>query len=252
VNQKSVSAHSNAPDIETATKAYMDRFKGPVGDWLLSIQATGTRKLLPVAPSRILDVGGGHGQNIPTLQACGHQVTVLGSDESSSSLIRPFIDSGAVTFQSGSLVDMPFPENHFDVVISYRTVCHMDDLDTFVSELVRVVRNEVIIDFPSRASFNILYTVMFRLKKQIETNTREYHLFNQGEINQLFARHGFVQDGRFKQFFLPMALHRVIGVRILSVVMEKIFRFSGLTLLFGSPVLVRYRPGPGKAGGAID
>jgi hypothetical protein len=115
-----------------------------------------------------------------------------------------------------------------------------------------VVRNEVIIDFPSRASFNILYTVMFKLKKQMETNTREYHLFDQGEIDRLFADHGFVQDGRFKQFFLPMALHRVIGVRILSVMMEKIFRFTGLTFLFGSPVLVRYRPGPGKAGGDID
>ena len=246
MTEKNVSATPNAPDIETATEQYMSRFSGPVGKWLLSLQAAGTRKLLPATRSKVLDVGGGHGQNIGVISALGHPLTVLGSEGSSSSLIRPFIDSGDVTFQVGSLVDMPFPENHFDTVISYRTVCHMDDLDRFVSELVRVARNEVIIDFPSRSSFNILYDSLFTIKKQIELNTREFHLFSQSEIDRRFARHGFVLDRRYKQFFLPMGLHRVVGLRSLSSLLEKGFRITGLTTLFGSPVLARYRPGQGE------
>ena len=109
MTRKNVSAIPNAPDIETATEQYMSRFSGPVGKWLLSLQATGTRKLLPATRSKVLDVGGGHGQNIGVITADGHPLTVLGSEGSSSSLIRPFIDSGDVTFQVGSLIDIPFP-----------------------------------------------------------------------------------------------------------------------------------------------
>ena len=60
-----------------------------------------------------------------------------------------------------------------------------------MGELCRVAERMVILDYPDIRSFNMLYSLLFRLKKRVEGNTRSYILFNRRQIATAFAAHGF-------------------------------------------------------------
>ena len=186
----------------------------------------------------VLDVGGGHGQNIDIIQEMGHSVTILASTEQSLDPIRDKLVRQGIQYDVGSFLDFPYAENSFDVVISYRTLSHMDDPDRFVAELSRVARSQILVDFPSTASINILYKPAFWIKKKLEPCTREYQSFSVKSVGSLFAREKFKTQSVYKQFFLPMALHRMLRIYFISAISEKCFRAAGLTDLFGSPVIV--------------
>jgi ubiquinone/menaquinone biosynthesis C-methylase UbiE len=182
-------------------------------------------------------VGGGHGQNINTVIEQGHALTILGSKGSSIEMIQDAIDNNTISYNTGNFLALPYDDDSFDVLISYRTFSHMDQWENFIGELARVARSRVIIDYPSSCSFNILYNELFFLKKKIETNTREYNSYAPKIIEANFENNDFRLESQYKQFFLPMALHRMLDNRPLSESSESVFRFLKLTALFGSPVI---------------
>ena len=239
--ERAVTNHPNAPDFESSTHDYAKRFSGPVGEWFLKNQREATQNLLEGSSLSVLDVGGGHGQNIDAVLELGHKLTILGSPGSSTEMIQPEIDAGKITFISGSFLDLPCKNNSFDVVISYRTVSHMDQLDNFLGELTRVANSTVIVDYPSSRSFNIMYSPLFFLKEMLENNTREFNCFSANQIFRLFEKHEFINDSQYKQFFLPMVFHRLTRLLSISRMSEKLFRILGLTRLFGSPVISRFQ-----------
>ena len=244
--EKSITSYPDAPDIESSTTEYARRFSGPVGQWLLEVQGKATTRLVLGVDNpnrdqlRVLDVGGGHGQNIKTLLAQGHELTIFGSDESCAGLIQDEIEKRQVKFDTGALLTLPYPDDSFDVVVSYRTLSHMVEWEKLVAELCRVASDSVIIDYPATASFNLISGALFQTKKRIEKNTRYYITFRHKEIEEAFAKTGFSATGKIKQFFFPMVLHRVLGIRAISVFSEKVARYLGLTRLFGSPVIAKF------------
>ena len=191
---------------------------------------------------RILDVGGGHGQNIDLIRALGHEVIVLGSDQSCAQLIQDHIDNQNVFFQEGSLVSFPFDSDSFDIVISFRMLTHVKDWTQMISECCRVATASVIVDFPSRQSLNIFSKPLFWLKLFVEKNTRPYHVFRDTEIKQEFQKYNFKPDQQKKQYLLPMGLHRALNFFVFSTICEKIFRITKMTRLFGSPVMAAFKP----------
>jgi len=239
--KRSITDYPNAPDIESSTLDYASRFGRRVGVWFLQCQKEATRKLLTGTSLDVLDVGGGHGQNIGIVKELGHSLTILGSDGSSTEIIQDAISNNEITYKSGNLLALPFDDRSFDVVISYRTFSHMDQWGDFIGELSRVAKSTVIIDYPSNCSFNILYNVLFFLKKKFESNTREYNSFSSRTIEQYFEKNHFSLDSHYKQFFLPMALHRKLDIRPFSESSEKLFQLLKLTTLFGSPVIASFK-----------
>ena len=215
----------------------MYRFDGDVGRWLLDCQDQGTLSLLQGESLRVLDVGGGHGQNIDAVTGAGHDLTVLGSDHGARKLIKHAVAEGRVAFEIGSFLSIPFDDRSFDALISYRMMCHIHDVDGFMDELCRVADQHVIVDFPPSMSFNILYGLTFWAKQKAEKNTREYRVFSEQALYREFEMRGFILESTYKQFFFPMVLHRVMRLKPLSVVLEKAARVTGLTRLFGSPVI---------------
>ena len=246
MSEKTITSYPDAPDIESSTAEYARRFAGPVGQWLLDVQGAATVRLVSGmghpkhGQLRILDVGGGHGQNVKTLLTQGHALTVLGSDASCAGLIKDEIKKGEIQFDTGALLTLPYPDDSFDVVVSYRTLSHMVEWEKLVAELCRVASDSVIIDYPATASFNLISGALFQTKKRIEKNTRYYITFRHKEIESAFAKTGFSATGKIKQFFFPMVLHRVLGIRAISVFSEKVARYLGLTRLFGSPVIAKF------------
>lgn len=241
-------SHSDlAPDLETSSEAYAARFAGRAGAWMLGVQERALLRLLaPWRAATILDVGGGHGQVTGALIERGDEVTVLGSDPRCQQRIAPLVDSGRCRFVTGDLLDLPYPDRAFDVVISLRLLPHVEAWPRLVAELARVARDAVIVDYPTTRSLNCLTPVLFGAKRRVEGNTRPYRLFREAELLEAFAAHGFARRGRDAQFFWPMVLHRLVDRPALSRTLEGPCRLSGLTAWLGSPVIARFaRDGEG-------
>jgi 2-polyprenyl-3-methyl-5-hydroxy-6-metoxy-1,4-benzoquinol methylase len=239
----SVQDGRETPDIETSSDNYASRFAGPAGEYMLSVQEQGMLQLMrddrPIAGRLVLDMGGGHAQLIRPLLGLGCKVSVAGSDIQCAE--RVLLRHGdAVPFYEGNLVDMPLVDRAFDTVVSVRLISHMENWQGLVAEMCRLADKTVIIDYPTYASLNLLSLATFPLKKMIEKNTRTYRTFWDSEIRASFARHGFFPSREFRQFTLPMALHRLCAKSGTVRAVEEGMRKMRITSMIGNPVLIRF------------
>jgi 2-polyprenyl-3-methyl-5-hydroxy-6-metoxy-1,4-benzoquinol methylase len=231
------------PDLETASEAYARRFAGPVGAWFLEVQAQATRHLLSTLPKgSALDVGGGHGQLIAPVRESGFAVTVLGSQEAAPERLQGLLRTETIRFVTGSIGTLPFEARAFDVVLAYRLLPHVEAWQELISELCRVARRAVLIDYPTLRSVNAGAGFLFPFKRRVETDTRPFRVFSEGEIAEAFRRAGFRTTGRLGEFVLPMAFHRAAGVAPFSRGLEGALSLLGLRRLLGSPVILRAEP----------
>ena len=230
-------------DIETSSDGYAARFAGPVGAWMLGVQEAAVRRLLAGLPDGpILDVGGGHGQLALPLAASGWEVTVLGSDASCARRLAPGLAGGRVRFVAGDVLALPFADASFEIVLCFRLLPHCDAWERLVSELCRVARAGVVVDYPTGESLNAVAPALFGAKKRLEGNTRTFTLFAHREVARAFAAAGWQVARREPEFFLPMVLHRALRCRPCSSALEGACRSLGLTRRWGSPVVALARP----------
>jgi len=227
-------------DVETASEDYARRFAGPVGAFFLEVQARETLRLLEPWPrASVLDVGGGHGQLTGPLLEAGYEVTIVGSAAACRDRVRRWLDAGRARFSVVNLLALPYADRAFDVVLSFRLLPHVRRWRELAGELARVARHAVVVDYPTRRSMNALAEPFYGLKKRVEGNTRPFAVFRDAEVEAAFADHGMRVGARRPQFLLPMALHRAAHAARLSAGVEAGARWSGLTSLLGSPVLLR-------------
>jgi len=248
VNAKTVTKYPDAPDIESSTEDYATRFQGRIGLWLVHKQIAATQIALNKLVSSnisftVLDVGGGHGQNIEVVKELGGELTIVGSEPSCDVLIKSQVAAGDVKFVVSPLLSLPFDDNSFDVVICYRILSHMDSWKQLIAELSRVSSKLVLIDYPSKKSINIVADALFSIKKLIEKNTRGYGCFSDWEVDVVFQESHQQRIFEHRQFFLPMAMYRLIGSPKIASCLAKIFRLIGLTDRFGSPVICGFADG---------
>lgn len=235
-----MTAKPETADIETSTDDYAGRFAGAVGKWLLGVQERVTLSLMPGSTeTTVLDVGGGHGQLARPLCGHGYAVTVVGSDESCRHRIDDLVEKGGCRFVTGNMVALPFPDRSFDVVLSFRLLPHCAAWPLLISELCRVARTTVIVDYPTSEGLNAMAPALFGAKKKLEGNTRTWRMFRHDEVEAEFAKQGFAGGRREPQFFLPMVLHRILKTPRLSAALEALCRGLQLTKRWGSPVILR-------------
>lgn len=228
-----------AADIETASEGYASRFEGSAGKWMLQVQERIISGMISqIKPGNILDVGGGHGQLALPLSRQGYSVTVSGSDLSCSNRIKESLSREKVNFIVNEQDKQPFADKSFDLVVSIRLLPHWPQWQSLVSELCRVCARCVIVDYPTSESLNRFAGGMFKAKKKLEGNTRPFRLFNHASIDKAFMDSGFSIRIRKAEFFIPMVLHRTLRCAPFSSAIERAFSLSGLTNLWGSPVIV--------------
>ena len=197
VGDRAINSLRETPDIETSSDDYASRFSGEVGEWFLRVQEKATLNMLSEWPNAtVLDVGGGHGQLTGPLLSHGYNVTVVGSDETCQNRINEYLKEPSCRFEVGNLLDLPFENESFDVVVSFRLVPHVEQWPRLIAELTRVARKAVIVDYPTLKSINYLTPMFFKLKKRIEGNTRHYRSSqNQpglGTFHDLQKRYGAI------------------------------------------------------------
>ncbi len=227
-------------DIETASDDYASRFAGPVGSYFLDVQAQLTLDLLRDLPcASVLDVGGGHGQLTMPLAENGYKITVTGSADICRARLDTYCEKGSFTYLTCDSLNLPFEDNHFDVVMAFRLLPHAERWQELIKEMCRVADKAVIFDYPDRRSANILYDVLFDLKKNMEGNTRTYTLFSRKEISSELVLNNFDLPLLKPEFLMPMVIHRKLKSPVISRFVEAVFRLTRLTKLFGSPIIVR-------------
>lgn len=228
------------PDVETASDGYARRFTGAAGKFFLDVQARALERLMTgLEQTTVLEVGGGHGQLVPTFLQRRCQLTLVGSRERAHERVRAGFPTADIRYVTTDLLELPWPDRSFEVVAAVRLLSHVDDWETLLAEFCRVADRSVIIDFPSWRSVNALAPLLFRLKKSAEKDTRPYRSFLPSRISAELRRHGFGISGSHGQFVLPMLLHRAMsGARWLQDC-EQAAEYLRLTRLLGSPVLLR-------------
>ena len=232
--------YTETADIETATAGYAARFAGPVGQYFLDRQAAITMELLADSPaSTVLDVGGGHGQMVGSLAHLGFVVTVTGSADSCGVALATRVKPEEVKYLTCDSLNLPFEKNSFDVVLSFRLLTHAKQWQALIAELCRVADKSVIVDYTDKRSSNILYSMLFDMKKKMEGNTRPFALYTRSQISDEFIKNGFSAPVFKPKFLLPMVVHRKLNSRVFSSAVEIIFRWTGLTYFFGSPIILR-------------
>lgn len=188
----------------------------------------------------VLDVGGGHGQLAPLLVENGFKVTVQGSSPVCRDRISHLVDDDRCSFVTSEIFNLPFPDQSVDVVLAFRLLAHLPSWPQFVGELTRVARHAVVLDFPSSRSLNFFSPLFFSLKLRMEGNTRDFSVLKESSLVAEFERRHFVASERYSQYFLPMFVHRALNMRTLSVGLEQPFRWTGLTALLGSPLIMKF------------
>lgn len=227
-------------DIETASDDYASRFAGTVGKYFLDVQARLTLELLRDLPrASVLDVGGGHAQLTMPLADNGYKVTVTGSADSCRARLEKYCEKGSFSYITCDSLNLPFEDNQFDVVMAFRLLPHVTQWQGLIKEMCRVAGKAVIFDYPDKRSANILYDILFDLKKNMEGNTRSYTLFSRKEIMAELASNYFAVPVFRPEFFVPMVIHRKLKNPAISRSLEAVSRLTGLTALFGSPIILR-------------
>lgn len=233
---------TDRPDIHTASEAYARRFTGG-GRVAIVRQAECLDNLLSYmdgGPMRVLDVGGGHAQTTELLLSRGHSMVVHGSAPSCFARLSPIARSypGRIASCTSALLDLPFADDSFDLVMATRLMAHVTRWRELLAELLRVTRRYLIIDFPVLSGAQRLAGGLFRLKMRVEGNTRPFFLYNRHDVVDHLHLLGAVATAEQGEMVLPMALHRVLANPALSLRAESLMGRVGLRSRWASPVLL--------------
>src|SRR5258706_8595495 len=105
---------------------------------------------------QLLEVGVGSGVFIPELLKYANQVTGIDIHEIyhgvQTMLMNERIDLGRVCLKKGSVLNIPFPDNSFDIVVCVSVLEHFVNPLPAIKELVRVMKPQGILalGFPTR------------------------------------------------------------------------------------------------------
>jgi ubiquinone/menaquinone biosynthesis C-methylase UbiE len=224
-------------DEHTSSELYSQRFKGPIGNLIITRQNEVLISFLgDIRGKSVLDVGAGHGQLAGALLNAGAEVTAYGSSEGSLKKLAPL----HVRSKTGSLYPLPFRDREFDIVVSFRTFPHVPDWKLFLGELCRVSGEKVSFDFVTKDIMNFFKPLLYRLKMKKEPGTRDYTLQKKADILNAAREYGFYWESSEGQFLVPLVAHRILKRPVLMPI-EYLARASRITKLYGGPVIAVLR-----------
>ena len=152
--------------------------------------------------------------------------------------LRDIVSRMAEMLTSGQSVRLRNESGCALLANALKTPAHLENWAEVLKECTRLSKGNIIFDYPTALSFNFFSPLLFNLKKRIEGNTRRYTVFTERRLRRELDSCGFKISRRARQFFLPMALHRLCDCPKLSIGVEGLSKVSGLTKHFGSPAVL--------------
>ena len=217
------------------------RFGGPIGRMLLADQQLVLSEFLAdVSATQILDLGTGTGRAAIALARRGALVTGVDASNEMLDVARARCsDEGlSITFAEGDAHQLVFADRSFDSAVCLRLLMHVPDWRKVVSELCRVTRTRLVLDYPAVASAASLQAAWRGATAQLGREVEAYRVFRSGVISHELALHGFRIIATHKQFVLPIAAHKLIGSASFTRNLEGLMARAGIRRLAGSPVTI--------------
>ena len=232
-------SYSHYAEPETARTFDEKRFSGPIGERIAATQARVIANFVGRIRGRtILDVGTGTGRAALMLAGGGALVTAVDASDEMLAVARArAAEQGAkIRFLVGDAHALDFPDRSFDVAICLRVLMHAPKWKRCLNELCRVADRLVIVDYPSKRSVAWIESTARRVVYALGMKTEPYRVLSHAEVVDAFSKAGFRVRSVHRQFVLPIAFHKVLRSRRLTMRIEDILDRAGLLKIFGSPV----------------
>lgn len=215
------------------------RFGGPIGQFIQQTQdALMMRALAPVAGRRVLDVGTGTGRAAIAFAREGAEVTGIDASAEMLAVARRTAEARGlvVAFAEGDAHQVPYPDRSFDAAVSLRVIMHTPDWRRCVSELCRVARWRVIVDFPAAGSVASIESALRARRAKRGDRVEAYRTLAVADVTTALAANGFRVIDTHRQFVLPINFHKLFNSLAFTRGVEGALRAIGLLRLCGSPV----------------
>jgi ubiquinone/menaquinone biosynthesis C-methylase UbiE len=241
MNARSHYSYAVYADPAMAERFDRVRFGGPIGSLLLEEQERVLREAFGDVSGRpVIDVGTGTGRAALALARWGAQVTAI--DASAQMLVaarsRATVAGLSVRFERQDAHALSFATQVFDHAVSLRLLMHAPDWKRCLEELCRVTRHRIVFDFPALASAAAVQAVTRRLTQAAGRQVEAYRVLGFRTVRREVERHGFRILTVHRQFVLPVALHKLVGSRTVTLTIERGLAAAGLLRIAGSPVTV--------------
>jgi ubiquinone/menaquinone biosynthesis C-methylase UbiE len=234
-------SYSEYADPAMASSFDAKRFGGPIGQLVLQDQERALVEFLgDVSGQRILDMATGTGRAALALAKRGAIVTGVDASREMLSVARTRASELGVTvdFSEGDAHALTYPDRSFDAVVCLRMLLHVPDWRTALSELCRVSRQRLVIDYPAFGSIASVQVAWRRVAYTMGSRVEPYRVFSARDVARELERYGFRITSTHKQFVLPIAFHKTVGSAGFTRGLERALAGAGLLRLAGSPVTI--------------
>ena len=238
---------------ETARSFESQRFGGPIGSYLrVRQQRHLARWLGDPAGKTVLDIGAGTGRAAIPLAAAGARVVAADASEAMLAEARRKAEAAGaeLTFERCDAMALPFGDRAFEAVLCLRVLLHVRDWRRALDEACRCAGRTLVLDFPPRWALASLQVPARAVASLFRPAVQRFRLFSLRQVRRRLARHGFAVRRVDRLWVMPIALHKLIGSRRLTLGTERFLSWFGLRRLFGAPVTVLARREAEGSGGS--
>jgi ubiquinone/menaquinone biosynthesis C-methylase UbiE len=131
-----------------------------------------------VGGKKVLDIACGAGYGSAMISEAAKEVIGVDLDKKSIEQARANYKKANLSFISAPAEKIPFPDQYFDMVVSFETIEHLDNDRIFLSEIKRVLKKggELIISTPNRkiVSCYLIYHQPFNIYHKREYLKNEF------------------------------------------------------------------------------
>lgn len=187
---------------------------------------------------RILDIGAGTGRT--SLPLSRMDANIYAADASLKMLQilqqKAFLQGAYIPLSCIDAHALPFADQSFDVVLSFRLIMHVIDWKHVLSELCRVSRDYVILDFPPMSGFAGLAPLIHPVIRLFQEHYQSYRVFRIKEIVSAFQSEKYEVTALDKHLVLPFGLHRRLNSPAFTRITETFLQKIGFRDMFGAPI----------------
>ena len=126
----------------------------------------------------VVDIGCGRGYLTREMLEINEVKSIHGFD------IAPPSDCDGITYQKGTILNLPYEDKQFDIVVCAHTLEHIRDIDVALKELRRITKKKLIIAVPRQRAYKYTFDLhihffpyLFDLKRLMNSSNADYHEF---------------------------------------------------------------------------